>query len=254
MKFHHIRHATSLFDYAGIKFLIDPVLCKKEVYPAIPLTPNKRKNPLVDLSTPLEVLNNFDVMILTHTHLDHFDDEAKKHLTKEKTVLCQSKDVDTILNAGFSQCEGVVDSVKYKNIEIIRTKATHGKGQIGEKMGTTSGYILKSLGEPTLYFVGDSIYTTEVEREIKLHQPDVIIINGGSAKFLGSSPIVMDIEDIEKTMKVKVDSTFVVVHLETFNHCFETSEDIAEYFSSERLRGLGVKRFIVPQDNEIIEI
>ena len=42
MKFLHVRHATSLLTYGGIKILIDPVLADKGEYPPIDMTPNIR--------------------------------------------------------------------------------------------------------------------------------------------------------------------------------------------------------------------
>jgi hypothetical protein len=65
--------------------------------------------------------------------------------------------------------------------------------------------------------------------------------------------VVMNIMDVEKTLKVNPNLTFIIVHLDTFNHCIETREDIHEYFSPERLSEMAVKKFYVPEDNELLE-
>ena len=82
----HVRHATSLISYAGLKILLDPVFAKKETAPAIPMTPNRKRNPLVDLSTPIETLLDVDVLLDTHTHGDHFDSEAMELLDKKDAL------------------------------------------------------------------------------------------------------------------------------------------------------------------------
>lgn len=38
--------------------------------------------------------------------------------------------------------------------------------------------------------------------------------------------------------------TFLIVHLDTYNHCIEKREDIGEYFSPEKLEDLGADNFI----------
>jgi len=250
MKLLHVRHATSILTYAGINILIDPVLAEKEVYPGIPLTPNKRKNPLVDLSTPLERLMNVELVLSTHTHSDHFDEKAYELLDKKIPIICQSEDEEKIKSKGFLNLFPVTNEVNFADITIIRVEAQHGCGIVGKMMGIASGYILKARKEPTVYITGDTIYTEAIKYNIENYLPQVLLVNAGSPKFLNSDRIVMNIIDIEKTIMVNPDLTFVIVHLETFNHCIEKRADIKEYFTKDRLKELGVKRFLIPEDNE----
>jgi len=53
--------------------------------------------------------------------------------------------------------------------------------------------------------------------------------------------------------KIDPTLTFIIVHLDTFNHCIETREDMHEYFSPARLTEIGVDKFFVPGDNELLE-
>jgi len=253
MKLLHARHATSILSYAGINILIDPVLGEKEVYPAIPLTPNKRKNPLVDLRTPLETLMNVDLVLSTHIHRDHFDEKAYELLDKKISIICQSEDEEKIKEKGFLNLHPVEDAIHYADITVTRVEAKHGCGIVGKMMGLASGYILKAENEPTLYITGDTIYTDVVKYNIEHYLPQILLMNAGFPKFLNSDRIVMNIIDIEKTIMVNPDLTFVIVHLETFNHCIETRADIREYFTEERLIEMGVRRFLIPEDNETLE-
>lgn len=253
MKLLHVRHATSIITYAGYKILIDPVLSEKEAYPEIPLTPNRRKNPLTNLSTPLETILDVDFILSTHLHNDHFDRKAKELIPKEIPIICQSEDEQKLQEDGFLKLFPIKDSITYQNITIHRVKAQHGVGGMCKAMGTTSGYILQAANEPTIYLTGDTVYNKSVELNILKYKPDVMLMNAGSPKFLYSDRIVMNIIDIEKTLKVNPKLTFILVHLNTFNHCIETREDLQEYFTNDKLLELGVKSFYVPKDNELLE-
>jgi len=119
-------------------------------------------------------------------------------------------------------------------------------------MGHSSGYILSADNEPTLYFLGDTIYIPSVKENIERFKPEILIINAGSPKFLASDPIVMNIQDIEKTLLINPSLTFVIVHLNTFNHCIESSNEVRGYFNVEYLSKIGVSRFFVPKDNQLL--
>ncbi len=250
----HVRHATSLLYYADMKILIDPVLSEKESYPAIPLTPNRRKNPLVDLRTDMDTLFDINLILATHIHNDHFDQKAIELLSKNIPILCQPSDISALSSYGFLHLNPIKESLTYGAITITRVQGKHGTGSIGKAMGNVSGYILEADHEPTVYLTGDTIYYDEIRENIRNYQPDVLIMNAGSPKFLYSDRIVMNIIDIENTIKVKPDCIFTIVHLDSFNHCIETRADIREYFTADRLDTLGVKSFYVPEDNEFIKI
>lgn len=254
MKFLHVRHATSLMSYGNISFLIDPVLAKKAEYPPIAMSPNLAPNPLSDLNTPIETLLNSDVILCTHTHNDHFDKKAIKLLDKSKLLLCQSEDEKTFISYGFKNIIPIENEISYKNIIIKRVPAKHGHGLIGNTMGIASGYILSSKHEPTVYFLGDTIYTQEVKNNILKYMPDILVINGGSPKFIYSSHIVMNNKDIEKTLKVNPNLSFIITHLDSFNHCIETRKVVKNYFTQERLEKLGVNNFFIPEDNQCFQL
>ena len=63
MKLTQIRNATLLLDYAGKKFLIDPMLAEKEAWPGF--AGNARphlRNPMVELPVPVAALLAVDAM------------------------------------------------------------------------------------------------------------------------------------------------------------------------------------------------
>ena len=53
MKITQVRNATLLLDYAGTRFLIDPMLSAKGAFPGFEGTANSQlRNPLVELPLP----------------------------------------------------------------------------------------------------------------------------------------------------------------------------------------------------------
>jgi hypothetical protein len=83
VKFQQIRNATVKVEYAGTTFLVDPMLAKKGAYPGFEGTYNSHlRNPLVELPMPVNEVMKADAIIVTHTHLDHWDDAAKQSLPK----------------------------------------------------------------------------------------------------------------------------------------------------------------------------
>ena len=83
MNIKQIRNVTIIITYAGKKFLVDPMLAPKGLYPGIMGTPNSHlSNPLVELPVSLDEITNVDAIIVTHIHFDHIDEVALKVLPK----------------------------------------------------------------------------------------------------------------------------------------------------------------------------
>lgn len=71
MKFQQIRSALSVVEFAGVRFLIDPMLAPKNTYPTFPYTcVTGEGNPTTELPVSLESLFDVDAVIVTHLHLD----------------------------------------------------------------------------------------------------------------------------------------------------------------------------------------
>ena len=92
ISYQHIRNATARINYAGAVFLIDPFLAAKGAYPGFEGTPNsERRIPLIDMAAPIEeVVKDIDAVILTHTHLDHWDEAAQRILPKDVPFFVQN--------------------------------------------------------------------------------------------------------------------------------------------------------------------
>ena len=92
MKITQVRNATLLIHYAGTRFLIDPMLAPKGSYPGFEGMANSHlRNPLVELPLPMATLLEVDAVIVTHDHLDHWDDVAKAKIPKHLPCSCSIK-------------------------------------------------------------------------------------------------------------------------------------------------------------------
>ena len=104
MNIQQIRNATLVVEYAGKKFLIDPMLAEKGAYPPFPNAPRQdQNNPLVELPTSVDnIIKDVDAVIVTHLHYDHWDEAAKEVLPKDIKLFSQNEeDATEIRNAGF---------------------------------------------------------------------------------------------------------------------------------------------------------
>ena len=85
-----VRNATVKITYAGTTFLIDPMLAKKGTYPGFEGTYRSNlRNPMVELPGSVEdVISGVDAVIVTHTHLDHWDECRTKSTAKRHSAVC----------------------------------------------------------------------------------------------------------------------------------------------------------------------
>ncbi len=218
-----LRNATCRIQYGGKTWLLDPFLSDAGALPAFNNTANSRPNPLVPLPiSAREVVAGVDATLLTHPHVDHWDVPARELLAKNVPLFTQPSDSVRVLEAGFTDVRQVDATVAWEGTTIARTGGQHGRDAVGQRMGAVSGYVLKRSGSPTVYFAGDTIWCPEVADAIRLHRPEVIVVNAGEAQFLEGGPIIMGVADVIRVAQAAPDATIVAVHMEAVNHCLLT--------------------------------
>jgi L-ascorbate metabolism protein UlaG (beta-lactamase superfamily) len=207
----------------GRRILTDPMLSRAEAMDPIPNAANARRIPLVNLPLDDEglksLIDRLDAVLVTHLHRDHFDPRAAEILPKTLPVICQPLDAVPLERMGFRTVLPVETVCEWQGVRITRTGGQHGTGEVGERMGTVSGFVLRVPGEPSLYLVGDTIWCGEVEAAIVGLRPQVIVVNSGAAQFVSGGPITMTSEDVVRVCRAAPGATVVATHLETLNHC-----------------------------------
>ena len=248
MNIQHIRNATLKLDYAGKTFLIDPFLANKGAYPAFPNSARQdQKNPLSDLPVSLDSIIEADAVIVTHLHLDHWDDVAKEVLAKDIPLFTQNEqDAQEIRNSGFQNVEVLQEDTVFEGIQLIKTKGEHGRGPILEIAGSVCGVIFKHEDEKTVYIAGDTVWYEEVGKVIEQHQPEVIVVNAGDNQFVEGGSLVMGAEDVLAVHEAAPTARILSVHMEAVNHWALSRTDlrtfaVEHHFSSQ---------LVVPEDGE----
>lgn len=189
-----IRNATAKIDYAGKTFLLDPFLAKKGTYPGFEGTFNsKLRNPLIDLPMPVkDVLNGVDAVIVSHTHLDHWDGGDHDSIPKTIPLFAQNEsDAKLIRGQGFTNVRILGETTMFEGVQLTRTGGQHGtddmysKKPVAEALGKAMGIVFQAPGAKTVYVVGDTVWRSDVDQTLARFKPDVIILNAGDARMVG---------------------------------------------------------------------
>ncbi len=246
-----IRHATLRITYGDAIVLVDPMFSDAAALPPVPDSPFPRRNPIVPLRVSLDdIMSGVALILVTHTHRDHWDEAAVKALPKHLPVRCQPSDEEKIRKDGFTGAEAMQTTASVAGIAITRTGGKHGSGEMAVKMGPVSGYVLRREGLPTVYIAGDTIWCPEPREAILHHKPDVVVLNAGAAQFNTGGPITMDTDDVIAVARAAPDARIVAVHMNAWNHCVLTRATLGDNLQKAQLG----RRVALPDDSEHVTL
>jgi L-ascorbate metabolism protein UlaG (beta-lactamase superfamily) len=249
MKIQQIRNATIVVQYAGKKILIDPFLAEKGTYPPFPNSLRQdQNNPLVSLPISIdEIVNSVDAVIVTHLHLDHYDAAAKEALPKDIKMFVQNEDDANIVKKdGFLNVEVLQEDTVFDDVQLIKTKGEHGRGEILKLAGLVCGVVLKHPDEKTLYVAGDTVWYGSVQEVIDTHKPEIIVVNAGDNQFLEGGSLVMGKEDVHEVYKAAPNAKIIASHMEAVNHWTLSREELKRFISEKGISS----NVLVPNDGD----
>lgn len=254
-----IRNATLKITYADTTFLIDPMLAEKGAYPGFEGTYRSHiRNPMIDLPmTVADVIAGVDAIIVTHTHLDHWDDAAQQLLPKELPIFTQNAaDAELIRSQGFKQVSVLAQSADFAGITLTKTGGQHGTNEmytiapLAEALGDAMGVMLQAPGYKTTYVVGDTVWHADVEQALDNYQPEIVILNTGYAQLEGfERSIIMGKDDVIRVNALVPKAAIIGVHMDAVNHAALSREEL-RVFVNEKGIADSVK---VPADGEILK-
>lgn len=255
MKLHQIRNATLIVTYGGKRFLVDPYLGEKDAYPGFEGTVNSEvRNPRAPLNTPMETILDFDALILTHLHPDHFDEAAVKLLPRDRKVFVQDySDAELIKAMGFTDVQPLGVETEFEGITLSRTRGQHGSDQAfiygAELLGSVMGVAFRTEGEKTLYIAGDTIWNDMVSTNLEMFKPDVIVLAAGDAQVPGLGSIIMGTADVKAVHDAAPEAQIVANHMEAVNHCVLTRAELEAFAAANNM----TDRLSIPADDETME-
>ena len=254
-----IRNATVKISYGETTFLIDPMLAKKGTYPGFENTYRSTlRNPLVDLPmSEQEVIAGVDAVIVTHTHLDHWDDAAQELLPKDIPLYAQNQaDATLIRTQGFTNVRVLSDKAEFGGVSLSKTGGQHGTDEmyavadVATSLGDSMGVVFEAPGHKTMYLIGDTIWRNEVDQALNEYDPEIIVVNAGYAvmsDFEGS--IIMGKEDVLRATQAAPDATVVATHMDAINHMALTREELREYVQEKSIED----HVEIPEDGATID-
>jgi len=255
----HIRNATTKITYADTTFLIDPMLADKGRYPGFENTYRSHlRNPLVDLpAAARDIIADVDAVIVTHTHLDHWDDAAQELLPKTLPLFVQNAaDAQTIRAQGFTDVRILDDQAEFGGVTLSKTGGQHGTDrmfanpEVAGFLGEAMGVVFQARDHKSLYLAGDTIWRPEVDQTLAKYKPQVIVLNAGYAQLSGyDGAIIMGKEDVAKAAQAAPDATIVAVHLDAINHMALSREALARHVEEKGISD----RVQILEDGEALE-
>jgi L-ascorbate metabolism protein UlaG (beta-lactamase superfamily) len=248
MKLQLIRNATLKLSYGGRTILIDPYFAPRHSLESFAgISPN----PLVDLPLSIpDILNSVDLIIVSHLHSDHYDSVAQQMLPKHLPLFCQPGDEGEIRSHGFRKVTPLTEPMEFEGIRITPCEGSHGLGPVVEDMGPVIGLKIEAADEPSIYWCGDTVLYPPVSDVISAFRPDVIVTHSCGARWNGDL-IVMDDTETIAVCEALPSAIVIATHMEALDHAT---------ISRERLRttadaaSVSLKRLLIPEDGEIVEI
>ncbi|MFA5677168.1 MAG: MBL fold metallo-hydrolase [Pseudomonas sp.] len=248
-----IRNATVKITYGDTTFLVDPMLSKKGTYPGFEGTYRSNlRNPLVDLPmSEQDVLAGVDAVIVTHTHLDHWDEAAQELLPKDIPLFVQNlADALMIRGQGFTNVR-ILSKAEFNGVTLTQIGGQHGTNEmyavaeLAAFLGEAMGVVFQSPGHDTLYLVGDTIWRDEVDMALADYAPQIVLINAGYALLEGfDGSIIMGKDDVLRAARAAPAATIVATHMDAINHMALTREELREYVQENGI----ADRVEIPED------
>lgn len=249
-----IRNATVKVTYADTTFLIDPMLARKGSYPGFEGTyRSELRNPLVELPMPTqEILAGVDAVIVTHTHLDHWDDAAQQLVPKTLPLFVQNESDATIIRQqGFADVRVLQDETAFGGVLLSNTGGQHGTdtmfadAQLAGFLGAAMGVVFQAPGQKTLYLVGDTIWRDEVDEALSRYSPEIIVVNAGYARLNGyDGAIIMGKEDVLRAANALPDARIVATHMDAINHMGQSRDELKAFVIEKGIQD----RVDIPED------
>lgn len=139
-------HSTTLVELDGVRVLSDPLFRSSLLH-------LQRHAPLADLDR----YGNPDVLLISHSHLDHLDKRSLKLVDKSARAIVPSDSAKLMRSLGFNDVTGLSagDETEASGLRVRAIHAEHGGSRMPwNASAETLGFVVE--GSQSFYYAGDT--------------------------------------------------------------------------------------------------
>ena len=253
LKITYIGGPTMLLDFAEIRILTDPTFDPApNDYPSGPVTLHKVASPAI----PLEELDSFDYVLLSHDHhSDNLDRAGRESLTRAKAVLTTAEGAQRLGGNSIGMSPWQTHDISLdgnRTLRVVATPARHGPA--GKDRGAVIGFVIFFTDSPeqSVYISGDTVWYEGVTEIARRFPAQIAILHIGAARVpeVGPFHLTMTSEEAVQAAQVFPLAVIVPTHFEGWKHFSEGKDDILRAF-----RKAGIEqRLCWPKAGETIDV
>ncbi|MGK4006276.1 MBL fold metallo-hydrolase [Sorangium sp. So ce1036] len=242
---------TMAISFAELTILTDPVLGESFSMgdPNEPV--NFREVVQHPRSTPLGGVDlaGVGLVLLSHAHEDHFDQQAWADLDRSLPILLPVADVRTVTAKGFRRVDGLAwgDTRRLapgagRAVSITAIPAHHSSdAKIAEALGKGNGYWIELTDgswRRTIYWTGDSMPTEEVIAATRSRgRPDLLVPHVGGVGATGPFGLIsMRASDVVTLARALRPRRVLPIHHSTYELYREPISELAVRSQGEAYR------------------
>jgi L-ascorbate metabolism protein UlaG (beta-lactamase superfamily) len=246
-----VGHSTLIIQIDGKTILTDPIWSDR-ASPVQFAGPKRHVPPGIALKD----LPHIDVVLISHDHYDHLDQNTIEFLGNDPLYLVPLKVGEIIESWGITNYEEFDwwDSITFNQVEFICTPAQHfsGRNPLAQNNTLWASWVVRS-GEISCYYGGDSGYFPDYAEIGEKYGPfDLAALPIGAYKprwFM--APVHMSpIEAVDAFLDLKAEM-FVPIHWGTFELADEPLDEPPQFLRDEiKRRELDENDFIILKHGE----
>ena len=162
-----VQRGTYLLDYAGQRFLVNPVMGGLQ---------GENGGNVIKFGELLDV----DAVIATHLTAGAFDGEARRLIPRGMKVFVQDeKDADSLSADGFSNLEILTETTEFCHLSIRKTPAFYRVNGISAMDQKGCGVLISHPVLNSAYLAGESSWYDGMKQVLKTWKPRLIVVSAG---------------------------------------------------------------------------
>jgi len=202
-----IGQSTLLVRMSGVLMMTDPWWGQWERIRAVPIAMDP------------ETLNELDLMLVSHNHIDHWSDPAIRLAARLGTHIVGSK--NAVVRARRKRLSNLTalaagESCEFMGLKIMAVPAEHPFAR------DAIGFVVR--GKQTFYFSGDTRYTPAIKNSLQGIRIDVAFLQAACSDYWFVGKDGMDMDDIARFASDLKPDTVVPVHYQVKGKVISTRD------------------------------